>query len=82
MERKTGMRIGVLGRLYPASAAATIDGIVDRMVTVGATPVVERGLAERMTAAGLPPAADTEVMDHVSDANLDMLVSMGGDGSF
>ena len=76
------MRIGILGRLYPASAAATINGILDRMIAAGATPVVERGLAERMAAAGLPPAADTEVMDRAGDANLDMLVSMGGDGSF
>ncbi len=76
------MRIGILGRLYPASAAATINGILGRMIAVGATPVVERGLAERMAAAGLPLAADTEVMDRAEDANLDMLVSMGGDGSF
>ncbi|MBZ0207146.1 MAG: NAD kinase [Flavobacteriales bacterium] len=82
MERKTGMRIGVLGRLYPASAAATINGILVRMVAAGATPVMERGLAERMTAAGMPPASDTEVMDRAEDADLHMLVSMGGDGSF
>ncbi len=76
------MRIGILGRLYPESAAATINGILDRMVKAGATPVVERSLAERMAAAQMPTAANTEVMDRAQDAKLDMLVSMGGDGSF
>lgn len=76
------MRIGILGRLYPESAAATINGILARMVKAGATPVVERGLAERMAEAQLPTATDTEVMDRAEEAKLDMLVSMGGDGSF
>lgn len=76
------MRIGILGRLYPESAAVTINDILARMVKAGATPVVERGLAERMATAQLPTAADTEVMDRAEDAKLDMLVSMGGDGSF
>lgn len=76
------MRIGILGRLYPASAAATINGIMERMIAAGMTPVVEHGLADRMAAAGLPPAPGTERMDHAADAGLHMLVSMGGDGSF
>ncbi len=76
------MRIGILGRLYPESAAATINDILARMVKAGASPLVERGLAERMAAAQRPTVADTEVMDRAEDAQLDMLVSMGGDGSF
>lgn len=75
------MRIGVLGRLYPASAAATINGIMQRMMAAGITPVVERGLARRMAEAGTPPAVPS-VMDQAEGAGLDMLVSMGGDGSF
>jgi NAD+ kinase len=76
------MRIGTHGRLYPTAAAATVDQILDRMVTVGAQPVVERGLAERMREAGRPLKPGIEVMDRVEDGKLDLIVSMGGDGSF
>ncbi len=76
------MRIGILGRLYPASAAATINGILGRMAAAGAVPVVERSLAQRMAAAGLPLAEGTELMDSPANKGLDLLVSMGGDGSF
>jgi NAD+ kinase len=76
------MRIGILGRLYPASAAATINGILGRMAAAGAQPVVERSLAERMSAAGHPPIDGSAVMDRPEGSGLDMLVSMGGDGSF
>ncbi|MBK6409705.1 MAG: NAD kinase [Flavobacteriales bacterium] len=76
------MRIGTHGRLYPAAAAATINRILERMTAVGATPVVERGLAERMAEAGYQVAEGTELMDRVEGARLDVLVSLGGDGSF
>jgi len=76
------MRIGTHGRLYPAAAAATVNQILDRMVAVGAQPVVERGLAERMQEAGYPLKPGIEVMDRVEDGKLDIIVSMGGDGSF
>ena len=76
------MRIGILGRLYPPSAAATINGIMVRMAAAGATPVVESGLALRMADAGHPVPAGTQRMEHAGDARLDLLVSMGGDGSF
>ncbi len=76
------MRIGTHGRLYPAAAAATINRILERMTAVGATPVVERGLAERMAEAGYQVAEGTELMDRVEAARLDVLVSLGGDGSF
>lgn len=76
------MRIGILGRLYPPSAAAVINGIMARMAAAGATPVVESGLARRMAAAGMPPSGGTEVMEGAEHARLDMVVSMGGDGSF
>ncbi len=75
------MRIGITGRLYPASAAETINGIMARMQAVGAHPVVESGLARRMAEAGRPPVAH-ETMERATGAGLDMLVSMGGDGSF
>lgn len=76
------MRIGTHGRLYPASAAATINGILARISAAGATPVVERGLAQRMAAGGNPVAAGTELMDDAATARLNVLVSLGGDGSF
>lgn len=76
------MRIGIHGRLYPPSAAATINGIMGRMAAAGIIPVVERALAQRMSAAGLPPDPSIEVMAHPELARLDMLVSLGGDGSF
>lgn len=76
------MRIGISGRLYPPSAAATISSIMARMVAVGATPVVEQGLARRMAETGMPLPADTEVMQRPEEARLDLMVSMGGDGSF
>lgn len=76
------MRIGIHGRLYPASAAATINGIMARMVEAGATPVVEQGLAGRMAAVGMPPLESAQLMDSPEAAALDLLVSMGGDGSF
>lgn len=76
------MRIGAHGRLYPASAAATINRIVERMAAMGATPVVESGLAQRMAEAGHPVAASTELMESAANAGLDVLVSLGGDGSF
>ena len=52
------------------------------MIAAAATPVVERSLAERMAEAGHPLAEGTELMDQVEGSNLDLLVSMGGDGSF
>ncbi|MBP8823659.1 MAG: NAD kinase [Flavobacteriales bacterium] len=76
------MRIGILGRLYPASAAATINGILAQMATAGATPVVEHGLALRMAQGGHPMAGGTTVMHTADDGRLDVLVSLGGDGSF
>jgi NAD+ kinase len=76
------MRIGLHGRLYPASAAATINMIVARIAASGAVPVMERGLAQRMAAGGNPVAPDTELMDQAANARLDLLVSLGGDGSF
>jgi NAD+ kinase len=76
------MRIGLHGRLYPASAAATINMIVARIAASGAVPVMERGLAQRMAAGGNPVAPDTELMDQAAIARLDLLVSLGGDGSF
>lgn len=76
------MRIGIHGRLYPPSAGATINGILERMVAAGAAPVVEKNLATRMAAAGNPVAQGTALMEQAADAHLDMLVSLGGDGSF
>ena len=76
------MRIGTHGRLYPAAAAATVGHILDRMVAVGAQPVVERGFADRMREAGHSLKSGIEVMDRVEGSNLDLIVSMGGDGSF
>jgi NAD+ kinase len=76
------MRIGTHGRLYPASAAAIINRIVGRMAALGATPVVERSLARRMADAGNPVPPGTELMDQVAGSKLDVLVSLGGDGSF
>ncbi len=76
------MRIGLHGRLSPASAAATINMIVARIAASGAVPVMERGLAQRMAAGGNPVAPDTELMDQAANARLDLLVSLGGDGSF
>lgn len=76
------MRIGILGRLYPASVATTINEIMAKMEAAGATPVVESGLARRMADAGMPPNPGTEVMEQAEGAGLDMVVSMGGDGSF
>ena len=76
------MRIGIHGRLYPPSAAATINGIMGRMAAAGITPVVEQALAQRMAAAGLPPDPSIAVMVRPEEARLDMLVSLGGDGSF
>lgn len=76
------MRIGILGRLYPPTIAATINDIMAQMAQAGATPVVESGLAGRMAAAGLPPPTGTQVMEGATGAGLDLAVSMGGDGSF
>lgn len=76
------MRIGTHGRLFlPASAHAVLD-ILGRMRSAGLVPVVERSLAGRLQAAGSPLPADMEVMDRAEDSRLDMLISMGGDGSF
>lgn len=76
------MRIGITGRLYPASASKTINDIMARMAAVGITPVVEEGLAQRMGEAGDPPPEEVQRMAEPSKADLDMVVSMGGDGSF
>ncbi|HMN05477.1 MAG TPA: NAD kinase [Flavobacteriales bacterium] len=76
------MRIGILGRLYPASVAHTINEIMAKMAAAGATPVVESGLAQRMAEAAIPPNPGTQVMEKAEGAGLDMVVSMGGDGSF
>lgn len=76
------MRIGIHGRLYPASAARTIAHILERVCAAGAVPVVDRDLAARMAAAGMPIAADTDTMADIAQGQVEMLVSLGGDGSF
>lgn len=76
------MRIGIHGRLYPAGAAATINGILARMRAAGATPVVEHALAQRMALGGHPVAEGTALMHTAEAGRLDLLVSLGGDGSF
>lgn len=59
-----------------------MNAIMERMVALGATPVVERGLMERMAASENAVPAGTEAMEQVADGRLDVLVSLGGDGSF
>lgn len=76
------MRIGVHGRLYPAEAARTIEDILGRMIALGMRPVVETGLAGRMAEAGHPLQAGIDVMGTAETGDLDVMVSMGGDGSF
>lgn len=76
------MRIGTHGRLFlPASALVVLD-ILDRIRAHGAVPVVERALAQRLQASGHPLKADIELMDGAQGSDLDMLISLGGDGSF
>lgn len=77
------MRIGTHGRLFePARSAPAVVRIIERMHHAGATPVIERGLADGLRAAGLPLPDGTDVMDRVEGAGLDLLISLGGDGSF
>ncbi|HEY0977544.1 MAG TPA: NAD kinase [Flavobacteriales bacterium] len=77
------MRIGTHGRLFnPPASAPAVTRILDRIRAVGATAVVERTLAERLTEAGFPLHADVQVMGYAEGSELDLLISLGGDGSF
>jgi NAD+ kinase len=76
------MRIGIHGRLYPAAAAHTVAHILGRVVAAGAVPVVEVGLATRMAEAGVPLTSDMHTMTAPAKEQLDLLISLGGDGSF
>lgn len=77
------MRIGTHGRLFdPKRSAHAVVGIIERIHQAGAVAVLERGLADGLRGAGFTLPAESDVMDHVEGAGLDLLISLGGDGSF
>lgn len=76
------MRIGLHGRSLQLPGAHAVSGILARMRALDLTPVVEAGLADRLRDAGQALPADIAVMTHADQAGLDMLISLGGDGSF
>lgn len=76
------MRIGLHGRHFPASTARLVTGIVERMKAAGAEPVLEKGLARHMERTGVPPGPDVPLTASASEGQVDLWVSLGGDGSF
>lgn len=77
------MRIGTHGRLFnPDSLAPAVVAILDRIRAKGATAVVEAGLAEWLTQAGHALHPDLQVMQSIEAGAPDVLISLGGDGSF
>jgi NAD+ kinase len=76
------MRIGLHGRHFPASTARLVTGILERMKAAGAEPVLEKGLARHMQRLGVPPGADVPLTASAAEGQVDLWVSLGGDGSF
>ncbi|MBS1583493.1 MAG: NAD kinase [Bacteroidetes bacterium] len=76
------MRIGTHGRLFLPESAIVVLDILQRMEAMGLVPVVERSLAVRLGEAGHPLPAHVEVMATAEAGALDLLISLGGDGSF
>jgi NAD+ kinase len=52
------------------------------MKAAGAEPVLEKGLARHMQRLGVPPGADVPLTASADEGQVDLWVSLGGDGSF
>ena len=76
------MRIGTHGRTLTAETAAASVRVIVGMRAHGLVPVVERSLADQLREFNQPLAADVELMDSAEMPALDLLLSLGGDGTF
>ncbi len=76
------MRIGIHGRsLTPETADAALR-VITGMGAHGLVPVVERAFADQLNALHRTLPANTEMMERAKMPALDMLLSLGGDGTF
>jgi NAD+ kinase len=73
------MRLGVHGRTLPATSAALVDDVLRRMERHGLRPVLQPSLVEWLETCGLPVRGD--VGDAGDLSGIDMMISLGGDGS-
>lgn len=76
------MRIGTHGRSLAIESIPSVHDIHALMRANGMVPVVDKALADQMSAAGLPLGSDTEVSENPALSGVEMFFSLGGDGTF
>ncbi|MBK7086497.1 MAG: NAD(+)/NADH kinase, partial [Flavobacteriales bacterium] len=75
------MRIGILARRPEPEMLPLIADLLDRMPRSGLVPVVDQSVAGQLATQGLGREVATFPTDQVP-ADLDLVISLGGDGTF
>jgi len=75
------MRIGILARRPEPEMLPLIADLLDRMPHYGLVPVMDESVAAQLATQGLGREVATFPTDRVP-AGLDLLISLGGDGTF
>ena len=75
------MRIGVNGRAMEAESAPLVVGTIARMVAHGMEPLLSPALAAWLNESGMEPAWPVLPMEDLREADLDLCIGLGGDGT-